>query len=82
MITPEQAAEIDMFVAVAIGGLKLGAELYPPFAVAVPLFVYIINREAAKLKSGLADGTVVPDGHGGFVPSSNSHFDPVTGRFL
>ncbi len=82
MITPEQSAEIDAVAAIAVGALKLGAGIYPPLAPAVPLIVYIINREAAKLKTGLTDGTVVPDGQGGFVPSTNSHYDPATGRFL
>ena len=27
-------------------------------------------------------GAIVPDGHGGFVPASNSRFDPATGEFI
>lgn len=27
-------------------------------------------------------GPIVPDGHGGFVPASNSRYDPKTGRFI
>ncbi|PWT71912.1 MAG: hypothetical protein C5B60_10285 [Chloroflexi bacterium] len=41
-----------------------------------------VKFEAHKLKAGLADGSIVPDGHGGFVPATNSRYDPTTGRFL
>jgi hypothetical protein len=35
-----------------------------------------------KINEGTAPARVVPDGVGGFVPDTNSHYDPKTGRFL
>ena len=82
MITPEQSAEIDTGAEVLLGLLKLGGSFYPPLGAAYPILNYVVTREVANLKTGLANGTIVPDGQGGFVPATNSHYDPVTGRFL
>ncbi len=35
-----------------------------------------------ELNKATAPDAVVPDGHGGFVPSTNSKYDPKTGEFL
>jgi hypothetical protein len=35
-----------------------------------------IAFEASKLKIGIANGTIVPDGHGGLVPNTNSRVMP------
>jgi hypothetical protein len=35
-----------------------------------------------KINEWTAPAHVVPDGVGGFVPDTNSHYDPKTGRFL
>ena len=60
--------------------------LYPPLAVfkivIVPLLRAAVNSAATSLAKGIADGTIVPDGKGGFVPSTNSRYDPATGEFL
>lgn len=53
----------------------------------------IIFPEAAAVEKGLEiflfvnkmtapRAPIVPDGHGGFVPESNSHYDVDTGEFL
>jgi hypothetical protein len=56
--------------------------VYPAFAIAAPFLKGFIKTEAHKLKNGLADGTMVPDGEGGFVPNTNSKYDPKTGKFI
>jgi hypothetical protein len=76
------AAEIDEGVALASALIDDAALPYPRLATLKPLIMFIVNREAAYLKSGLANGSIVPDGAGGFVPSTNSHYNPRTGEFL
>lgn len=78
-MTPDQ---IDQAAAAVSDLVKVGAVFYPPLAPFVPIIQGFIIYEARKLKSGIADGSIVPDGRGGFVPASNSHYDPKTGRFL
>jgi hypothetical protein len=63
----QHAANIDMAVATILDLLKIGATFYPPLGVAAPAISMFINFEAHKLKSGLANGSVLPDGQGGFV---------------
>lgn len=82
MIDQSHDAKIDS-VETVIGELvTLGGLFYPPLKWAKPLIMSFVHSEVVKLKTGLANGTIVPDGHGGFVPSSNSRFDPKTGEFL
>lgn len=76
------AGEIDQAAAVAQDLIIVGAGFYPPLAPIVPLLKAFVVQQAAILKTGLANGSIVPDGRGGFVPASNSHFDPKTGEFL
>ncbi len=78
----QHAQNIDAAVAVILDLLTIGAKFYPPLAAAIPFLSMFIKYEAHKLKGGLADGTIVPDGHGGLVPITNSRYDPKTGRFL
>jgi hypothetical protein len=63
----QHAANIDMAVATILDLLKIGATFYPPLSIAAPAISMFINFEAHKLKTGLADGSVLPDGQGGFV---------------
>jgi hypothetical protein len=83
------AEEIDRDVAILLDGLKVifraGAKVYPPLEMAVlaePLIAFMIRHQAAKIKAGLADGSIIPDGRGGFVPATNSRYDPRTGFFV
>jgi hypothetical protein len=39
-------------------------------------FLLLVNKMTAPR------GAIVPDGRGGFVPATNSRFDPATGGFL
>lgn len=73
---------IDRIVAILQDGLKLAVYFYPPMAFASPLISAWIAHEGHRIKTGIADGTIVPDGAGGFVPSTNSKYDPKTGAFL
>ena len=82
MLTPEQSSTIDEVVLILSDALKVAAVVYPPIAPAIPILNAVIALESGRLKSGLSDGSVVPDGRGGFVPSSNSRYDPKTGEFL
>jgi hypothetical protein len=77
--TPE---EIDAGVTLLIDAMKLGEFLDPKLASAVPFVTMFLRYEAHKLKVGLASGAIVPDGHGGLVPITNSRYDPATGEFL
>ena len=55
----------------------IGAALPPFGAVEKGLEIFLwINRVTAPA------GPIVPDGHGGWVPQTNSRYDPRTGRFL
>jgi len=75
-------AKIDGAVAVINELLKLGALFYGPLGFAYPFIMKVVSGEAEKLKDGLAGGTIIPDGHGGFVPGSNSRYDAKTGQFV
>jgi len=60
--------------------------LYPPLAalkiVIVPLLRAAVNSAATSLAKGIADGTIEPDGAGGFRPAhGQSIYDPKTGIF-
>jgi hypothetical protein len=61
--------EIDMAAAVLLDALKVGATLYPPLALAMPIISAAITYGFANLKAGLADGSIlaVDGGRGGFV---------------
>ena len=59
--------DVDRMEAVMIDLLKVGATFYPPLALATPILTAIIKDYGVKLRVGLADGTVVSDGQGGFV---------------
>ena len=78
-MTPEQASEI---VRVFEDALTLAAQFYPPLAIASPILNWIVAYEVGKLQAGIANGTIIPDGKGGYVPVTNSHYDPKTGEFL
>jgi hypothetical protein len=75
-------AVIDEVANFILGSLDIIGTAYPPVGQALPILKFFIRREATKLKTGIADGSIVPDGHGGFVPSTNSHYDPKTGEFI
>jgi hypothetical protein len=67
MTTP---AEIDATVTIIIDLIKVGAAFYPPLAIASPLITSFVQYEAAKIKTGIAAGVIVPDGRGGFVSAA------------
>lgn len=62
--------EIDQTAAVVIDLLKVGASFYPPLAIAAPILSSFVQHQAAQLKTGLAAGTILPDGKGGFVSTA------------
>lgn len=72
----EHAREIDIGLDVLLVALKVGTWLDPALAPAAPFISMILTHEANKLKSGLADGSIVPDGRGGLVPDTNSRVMP------
>jgi hypothetical protein len=76
------SAEIDMAEAAILDLLKIGTVAYPPLAAAAPFIASLAKFEASKIRIGLAEGTIVSDGHGGLVPVTNSRFNPATGEFL
>lgn len=74
--------EIDDAV-VAVGSiLKVVGDFYAPLAISTPVLMALLAVGAYELKAGIAAGTIVPDGKGGYVPSSNSHYNPITGAFI
>ena len=74
--------EIDKAVAIVEQLLGIAAGFYLPLKLALPFIMIGVRFEAGRLKSGLANGSLVPDGRGGIVPASNSKYDPKTGAFL
>jgi hypothetical protein len=80
--------EIDRLEAILIDALRLGAKLAPPplnvlLPITLPVLEYFVrHRIIAPMKIGIANGTIVSDGHGGFVPATNSRYDPKTGEFI
>jgi hypothetical protein len=72
------AGKYDSQVAFAENMLSDLGLVFPPAAMVergVAAFLWINKMTAPR-------APIVPDGMGGFVPSSNSHYDPVTGEFL
>lgn len=68
--------EIDIGVTVLIDFLRFFAKLNPELKLALPFIELAIKWEAGKLKTGIADGSIVSDGAGGFVPKTNSRVMP------
>ena len=64
----DQVAEAEKWI-MAIPGQGVEIEK------ALEIFLWI-NKHTAPL------GKIVPDGQGGWVPESNSRYDPKTGEFL
>lgn len=62
--------------------ITIGEQFYRPLALVSPFLRAFVKWQAHKIKVGVRDGTILPDGHGGFVPASNSRYDPKTGQFL
>lgn len=75
-------ARIDAVATLLNEALNVVSVFYPPIQPAVPIIQFFIKHEVAVLKTGLMDGSIVPDGQGGFVPITNSRYDPRTGEFL
>ncbi len=69
--------------------LKALGTFYPPLAadaialeVAAPIMQRLAGLAHDVLASGLADGSLIPDGRGGIIPAhGQSIYDPVTGEF-
>lgn len=57
--------------------IKLVLKLALPF---VQRFIH--EKVVGAIREGLKTGAVVPDGRGGYVPSTNSRYDPKTGLFI
>jgi hypothetical protein len=67
------------------GVLMAVGAFYPPalaLAAAAPMVQKLAALGLRAIESGLMDGSIIPDGKGGFVPSTNSRYDPATGEFL
>ena len=79
---PNHDAAIDGVTDFISKSIDIVSSAYPAASVALAIMKFFIKREAANLKEGIATGTIVPDGQGGFVPSTNSHYDPKTGKFI
>ena len=68
--------EIDQGAAVASKLLSIASTFVPILRFLLPFLQLAIAHEASRLKKGLSDGTLVPDGRGGCVPSTNSRVRP------
>lgn len=64
----KQVAEVEKWISMIPGQ---GVEIEK----ALEIFLWI-NKHTAPM------GKIVPDGQGGWVPESNSRYDPKTGEFL
>ena len=81
MLTPAQKTSIETVRDWSIRIIGWAAILYPPMKPFVWIIDAFIRVQAAQLMIGIATGAIVPDGQGGFVPVSNSHYNPQTGLF-
>lgn len=59
--------QIDQTTAILLDLIKAGSSIYPPLAIAAPIISSFVQHQTAQLKAGLAAGTIVPDGKGGFI---------------
>ena len=82
MTTAPTDAEIDKAVSIVDSLLGIAAGFYLPLKLALPFIMIGVRYEAGRLKKGLGDGSLLPDGKGGIVPASNSHYNSRTGQFL
>lgn len=85
---------VSAFVSSVLTGLASGKyakeiaiteQLLTEAGIAVPQFA--LAEKAFKIflwinKTTAPAGRIVPDGQGGWVPESNSRYDPKTGEFL
>ncbi len=67
----------DKDIAAIDQALRLASNFIPQALVAQEIVDGLV-----ALNKATAPDAVVPDGHGGFVSASNSHYDPKTGEFL
>ncbi len=74
--------EVEAVLSTARIALNVASSFYPPIKGIAPFLLYLLQRELRKVQQGVASGELVPDGKGGFVPSTNSRYDPKTGEFL
>lgn len=72
-IGAEEVATIANDVGVPYAGI---AELL------IPVVYNAANMGVSSVTADVASGKIVPDGRGGYVPTSNSKYDPKTGQFL
>lgn len=54
----------------------------PKLAILAPIIKWFVSDQLHKLEAGVANGSIVPDGKGGYVPSTNSHYVKSTGEFI
>jgi hypothetical protein len=59
--------DVDRLETILFDLVTVGAQFYPPMAIAVPLFQSFVKYETAKIRAGLADGSIISDNQGGFV---------------
>lgn len=76
----------DQIDALVKGIFDVLAAIYPPIGalkfLIIPLLRAAISSAATSIAKGIADGTIVPDGRGGFIPAhGQSKYDPATGEF-
>ena len=79
------SAEIDIAEEGALALLKIGAVLNPEVALAAPGIAVVIRFGFHAFRSGIAAGTIIPDGAGGFVTKAwaedKRHMLKADGRF-
>lgn len=78
LLTGLASGKYDKQVAFAENMLSELGLVFPPAAMVergIEVFL-IINKMTAPR------GPIVPDGQGGWVPESNSRYDPKTGQFI
>jgi hypothetical protein len=74
--------QIDFGADVLLAVLHVLTRASPLLAFAEPFITRGIKHEVDSLKRGIADGSIISDGRGGFVPATNSRYDPNTGLFI
>lgn len=69
-------SELDALEVGALAIIKIGTVLDPQLSWTAPFIASYIKLQFHRVRSGIGDGTIVPDGAGGFVPNTNSRVMP------
>lgn len=79
--------DLDRVENILLDLTRAGVRFAPPpynimLGMALPFLESYVRHQISVVRTGVADGSIISDGRGGWIPASNSRYDPETGRFL